>query len=116
MLKKRTCRSLEIVPGEVLENACWDPGVSFKGFVTSSSNLLDIHGFRYSCYPELARERFGWRGFFEILENGGESGLFAIRSPEWRMMILTDDRVEKIEAAVVGPPKTFSWPDGASSL
>lgn len=116
MLKESPCRSLEVVPREVLDNACWDPGASFRVFVSPSSKLLDIHRSRYSSYPELAREKFGWIGLFGALEKNDECGLFSIGSTEWRMMILTDGRVEKIEAVVVGPPKFFTWPTGASDL
>ncbi|MGW8531586.1 MULTISPECIES: hypothetical protein [Nocardiopsidaceae] len=114
MLRESGCRSLKFVPGEILEGVFGDVREAFDVGVAESSLFLDTYRFRYASYPDVAEARFGWNEFFEVLRRDSENGIFAVRSSSWRAILLTDFRVQKIEAAIVGPPEDFTWPEGAA--
>lgn len=69
---------------------------------------------RYSISDDFRNNRFGWSGFFGVLDEADSPiGLFSLRGGGWTLIGLTDENVESVVAALVRPPLSHEWPQGA---
>lgn len=78
------------------------------------STLRGTYGDRYLISDDFRNNRFGWSGFFDVLDEGDSSiGLFSLRGGGWTLIGLTDEKVESVVAALVRPPLSHEWPQCA---
>lgn len=114
LLQKAKCQSLTLLPPPTMQEILVGASGSIRVGVGPRSTLLGTYRDRYSTLDEFRKNRFGWQGFFAVLEEDGPPvGLFAVRGSGWSVIALTDETVGIVLAALVAPPQSFEWPQGA---
>ncbi|MER6916157.1 hypothetical protein ABT354_31175 [Streptomyces sp. NPDC000594] len=108
------CRSLALLSPGTINAILEDSDEEFRLGGAMRSVLDDSWHSRYHHPNRVAEKRFGWREFFEVLNTDGpEVGLFGLKGCGWGVIGLTDERAERIVAALVRPPDGTVWPMGA---
>lgn len=73
-----------------------------------AKEVLDIYRYRYDSIDEVRDSRIGWGLFFSALEDSvGRVGLLSVRASELGAIVLVDETVELVLAALIkGCPVT----------
>lgn len=114
LLQESECRSLALLPYSVVPEMFEGVSDDIRVGVGPRATLRGTYRDRYSTLEDFRKNRFGWNDFFTVLDGDGPPvGLFAIRRGGWSFIALTDENVEVVLAALVAPPHSCDWPNGA---
>ena len=72
-----------------------------------AAEVLDIYRYRYESIEAFRVNRYGWPGFFSVLETAtGRVGLLAIRCSGWRFTILLNEKLDNALTCLCRPPSS----------
>lgn len=109
-----SCTSLGLLEPSALHAMIDDSPEIIQVDIGRRSTFRGTYGDRYSISDDFRNNRFGWSGFFGVLDEDDSSiGLFSLRGGGWSLIGLTDKNVESVVAALVRPPLSHEWPPGA---
>ncbi|MFJ9695645.1 hypothetical protein [Kitasatospora sp. NPDC101183] len=115
-LRASDCEAVKKVPEGALSLIVGNIEQTVPVGMGPAANLAPIYRDRYESIKEFREESFGWRGFFDVLNEVKEPvGLVAVRGGGWRMILLLDESFDSVVASLVRPPSREEWPEGAST-
>ncbi|WP_142270133.1 hypothetical protein [Streptomyces sp. SLBN-115] len=114
LIKSSNCASLGLLKPSALNAMTEDSSEIVQVDIGRRSTFRGSYGDRYLTSDDFRNNRFGWNGFFDVLDEvDAQIGLFSLRGGGWSLIGLTDENVQSVVAALVRPPLSQEWPPGA---
>ncbi|MGW1278880.1 hypothetical protein ACWD4V_18265 [Streptomyces tsukubensis] len=114
LLKESNCPSLALLPAHIATETLAEAPAGGDVGIARRAILRGTYRDRYITLDAFRTSRFGWHGFFSVLDEDGPAvGLLVLRGASWIVYALTDEDADSVLAALVRPPEQTPWPQGA---
>ncbi|WP_329531565.1 hypothetical protein OG568_12810 [Streptomyces sp. NBC_01450] len=114
VVRKSGCEAVRMVPRETLEAILDGLDESVPIGIGSAAMFRSTYHDRHDSIKEFREANFGWRQFFDALNEAKESvGILAARGNGWRMILLVNESADSVIACLVRPPSRADWPTEA---